>query len=238
MKKLITLPEKGKAVIVGDTHGDFDAARLIVKNYSRKNYYIIFLGDYVDRGKFSKENINYLLNMQKKYPSIILLAGNHEMYSTCPVKPDNFWQNLTSEESNYYSEIFRSFPLVVSGNGFMALHGGLPDIEKIEDVEKIIENDKNWIKILWGDFRDKEGEILGSLGGRIKLGRDYFYRVMDRLKKNVLIRSHDPAAPEKMYENRCLTLFTSESYGFERKIAILNIDKEIKTIDDMEIIGF
>ncbi|MCL5674798.1 MAG: serine/threonine protein phosphatase [Candidatus Omnitrophica bacterium] len=238
MKRLINLPEEGKAIIVGDTHGDFNATRLIVKNYSRKDYYIIFLGDYVDRGRFSRENIDYLLEMRKKYPRIILLAGNHEMYSICPVTPDNFWKSLTAEESNHYSEIFRAFPIVVSGNGFIALHGGLPDIEKIEDVEKITENDENWIKILWGDFRDKEGEILGNLCGRIKLGRDYFFRIMDNIKKNVLIRSHDPVAPERMYENRCLTLFTSESYGSGREIALINLDKEIKTIDDIEIIRF
>ncbi len=238
MNKLIELPKKGTAIIVGDTHGDFNATRLIVKNYSRKNYYIIFLGDYVDRGKFSKENINYLLEMKKKYPRIILLAGNHEMYSVSPVNPADFWESLTPEETTYYSEIFKLFPLAVSGNGFIGLHGGLPDIEKIEDIEKIVENDENWIKILWGDFRDKEGEILGNIGGRIKLGRNYFFRIMNNCKKNVLIRSHDPVVPEKMYENRCLTIFTSESYGSERKIAMVKLDKEIKTLDDIEIIRF
>jgi predicted phosphodiesterase len=238
MKKLIDLPEEGKAIIVGDTHGDFNASRLIVKNFLKKNYYIIFLGDYVDRGKFSKENIDYLLGIKEKYSKLILLAGNHEMYSICPATPDNFWQSLTEQQINYYSDIFRTFPLAVSGNGFICLHGGLPDIKRIEDIETIQENDENWLKILWGDFRDKQGEFLGDIGGRIKLGRDYFFRIMNNIQKNVFIRSHDPKASEKMYENRCLTIFTSESYGSERKIALIDLEKEIKTIDDIEIIRF
>ncbi|HPP67458.1 MAG TPA: hypothetical protein PKX05_06035, partial [bacterium] len=142
------------------------------------------------------------------------------------------------QETAEYAEIFKEFPLAVSGNGFIAVHAGLPDLDSLKEWNNIKPGDDNWMKILWADFREKPGEYLGSLCGRMKLGKDYFNRIMASLNKNVLIRSHDPYAPERMFNNRCLTLFTSAAYGRLRKIAILDMAKWVKSIDDFELISF
>jgi hypothetical protein len=154
------------------------------------------------------------------------------------VSPSNFWDSLSENDISYYAEIFKNFPLAVSGKGFIAVHAGIPDLQDMNDWDKIIPGDSNWIRILWADFREKDGEVLGEVFGRIKLGRDYFNRVMKNLNKNVLIRSHDPLAPERMFDNRCLTIFTSSSYGRYRQIAIVDLSREIHSIDDIEIINF
>lgn len=237
MEKLVKLPKKGKAIFVGDTHGDFQASRVVIKNYLKEENYVIFLGDYVDRGPDSKKNIDYLLDIQMNHKNLILLAGNHEMFNVVKCKPANFWKNLTEDETNYYKEKFLQFPLVVSGDEIIGLHGALPEIENMEDINEIKEGDENWYKILWGDFRGKKN-YLGDLLGRPEFGKDYFEKIMGKIKKNVLIRSHDPLSPEKMYNNRCLTLFTSAAYERARKIAIVNLEKEITSIDDIEIISF
>ncbi|MCD6408151.1 serine/threonine protein phosphatase [bacterium] len=236
-KKIVELPEKGKVVFVGDTHGDFYTTKFIVKSFLDK-YILVFLGDYVDRGPYSKENIDFLLSLKEKHDNLILLAGNHEMHPVVECSPSDFWDTLTDEEFNHYKEKFMEFPLCVVGKDIIGLHGVLPEVEKIEDIEDITPGDENWMKIIWGDFRDKEGEEIGDFLGRPKFGKDYFFRVMKNLEKNVLIRSHDPLAPERMFDNRCLTIFTSSAYGRERKIAIVDLEKEIKTIDDIEIISF
>lgn len=238
MNNVIKLPSKGKVVFVGDTHGDIQASRLVVRQYAKKGYYVIFLGDYIDRGEKSKENIDFLLSSQKEYSNIILLAGNHEMNFIEPASPSDFWDSMTENEKTYYIEIFKDFPLAATGKGFVAVHAGLPDLPDIKDWDKINPGDENWLKILWADFRERNGECLGTLCGRIKLGQDYFIRIMDSIKKNVLIRSHDPYAPEKMYNGRCLTIFTSAVYGQTRKIAILDLSREIFSADDVELISF
>ena len=237
-KNLIILPNKGKAVFVGDTHGDFQSTQVVIKNFLKENIYLVFLGDYVDRGPFSKENIDYLLELNSKNENIILLAGNHEMFPIIELTPAEFWESLSEEEFNYYKEKFLKFPLVVSGNGFLALHGVIPNVDNLEDINKILPCDEDWMRIIWGDFREKEGEFLGDFLGRPKYGKDYFEKVMKKLEKNVLIRSHDPISPERMFDNRCLTIFTSSAYKPERKVAILDLEKEIKNIDDIEIISF
>lgn len=238
MNNVVTLPSQGKAVFVGDTHGDIQASRLVVRQYAKKGYYVIFLGDYIDRGEKSKENIDFLLSSQKQYPNIVLLAGNHEMDFIESVSPSDFWNSITNDEKTHYIEIFKKFPLAATGKGFIAVHAGLPDLPDIEDWDKINPGDENWLRILWADFREKNGECLGILCGRIKLGKNYFFRIMDSIKKNVLIRSHDPYAQEKMFDNRCLTIFTSSSYGRCRKIALLDLSKEIVSVDDIELISF
>jgi len=236
MEKIIVLPEKGKVIFLGDTHGDYKTTRMIIKGFiNKKKHYIVMLGDYVDRGEDSKKNIDFLLEIKKKHPNLIMLAGNHEMFFIRECSPSDFWDSLSKEECEYYKDVFSKLPLAVSGNGFLALHGALPDVEKIEDIDNIQPGDENWIKIIWGDFRDKPGEYLGNFLGRPKFGRDYFLKVMERLKKNVLIRGHDPLVSERIFNNRCLTLFTSSAYG-HRKIAILDLQKEIKSVDDIDII--
>lgn len=238
MSKLVELPKKGKLIVVGDTHGDFEATRIIVKNFlNKKNHYILFLGDYVDRGKNSKENIDFLLSLKEKHENLILLAGNHEMFPVIECSPCDFWENLSENEFNFYKEKFLELPLCAYGNGFIALHGALPDVENLDDIEKLEIGSKEWFKIIWGDFREEEGEELGCFLGRPKFGKNYFLRIMDKIKMNVLIRSHDPYAPEKMFDDRCLTIFTSSAYGVERKIALLSLKKEIKSVEDIEIIS-
>ena len=61
---------------------------------------------------------------------------------------------------------------------------------------------------------------------------------MSHLGKNVLIRSHQPDAPPTMYGRRCLTLFTSSAYGHyvsERTVAVVDLKKPVKSVDDIEI---
>lgn len=237
MDRIIELPNKGKVIFLGDTHGDYKTTRMIINSFiNKKGHCIVMLGDYVDRGDASKDNIDFLLEIREKYQNFIMLAGNHEMFFIRECSPSDFWDAISKEEYEYYKDVFSKLPLVVSGNGFLALHGALPDIETIQDIENIKPGDENWIKIIWGDFRDRPGEYLGSFLGRPKFGKDYFLKVMSRLGKNVLIRGHDPLVPERIFDNRCLTLFTSSSYGC-RKIAIVDLQQEIKSIDDIEIIS-
>ena len=61
---------------------------------------------------------------------------------------------------------------------------------------------------------------------------------MNRLGKNVLIRSHQPNIRPVIYDGRCLTIFTSNAYrsvASGRTVAIADLDREVKTVDDLII---
>jgi serine/threonine-protein phosphatase PP1 catalytic subunit len=235
--RLIHLPSQGKVVFVGDTHGDLDASQEVIHRYLEKPYRIVFLGDYVDRGDRSEENIHYLLRQKREHPDeIFLLAGNHEGYQVKRFYPANFWNHLPAGEKEAYGLLFSRFPLVAtSQNGILAVHGGLPDLKSLEEIDQIEWGDAHWDRTVWGDFVEGEGDVLEDWGGRPQLGRQYFERMMDRYGKQVLIRSHQPHALPQMFKKRCITIFTSNAYVPIRTIAVADMEKEVRTAEDMMI---
>jgi len=235
--RLIHLPSEGKAVFVGDTHGDLEASERVIRQYLKNPYRIIFLGDYVDRGEESGANINYLLQMKLEHPEqIVLLSGNHEGFMVKELYPANFWEALSKKEREIYGLLFSKLPLsATSPNGIMALHGGLPELRSLEEMNEIEWGDSNWDKIVWGDFMEEENESLGDFWGRPQFGKAYFERLMERYQKRVLIRSHQPNAPPLMFRKRCITIFTSRAYLPIRTIVIADLEKEIRNAEDVVI---
>lgn len=233
--RLIRLPSQGKAVFVGDTHGDLDASQQVSQRYLKKPYHIVFLGDYVDRGDHSEENIQYLLELKWEHPEdIFLLAGNHEGFMVKKFYPSNFWGSISFKEKEKYDLLFSKLPLAATTqNGILALHGALPDLKSLEEMDRVELGDDNWDRMVWGDFVENEIEILGDLWGRPQFGRPYFERLMERYQKQILVRSHQPHAPLTMFNKRCITIFTSHVYLPVRTIAIADLEKEIRTSEDV-----
>jgi predicted MPP superfamily phosphohydrolase len=239
--KLIQLAS-GKVIFVGDTHGDLEATEKIIHRYLKSENKLVFLGDYVDRGPASLENINFLLGQKLEHPhSLYLLMGNHEGYAVGSFHPADFWEGLDVELRQRYSEVLSRLPLAVSTpNGIIALHGALPDVSGLQDINRIKLGSAEWHQITWGDWQERAGKFLGidPYTGRPQFGRGWFKEIMSRLGKNVLIRSHQPDAPTTMYSRRCLTIFTSSAYRHyisERTIALVDLRKVVKSVDDIRI---
>jgi hypothetical protein len=239
--KLIEL-DSGKVIFVGDTHGDLQATEKIIDKYLKSENKLVFLGDYVDRGPASLQNINFLLAQKIEHPhSLYLLMGNHEGYAVVSFYPADFWQGLDAELRQRYSEVLSKLPLAVSTpNGIIALHGALPDVSGLEDINRIKLGSAEWHQITWGDWQERAGKFLGidPYTGRPQFGRGWFREIMSRLGKNVLIRSHQPDAPSAMYVKRCLTIFTSSAYRqyvSERTIALADLRRVVKSVDDIRI---
>lgn len=233
--RLLSLPSQGKVVFVGDTHGDLEASREVVRRYLKKPYRFVFLGDYVDRGNKSEENIRYLLGLKLERPEeIFLLAGNHEGFMAREFHPAQFWTSISTEEREAYGLLFSKFPFATTTqNGILALHGALPDLESLEGMNQVEWGGEKWDSITWGDFVEEELDYLGDLWGRPQFGRQYFHRLMKRYQKQVLVRSHQPNAPSVMFNRRCVTIFTSHAYLPIRTIAIADLEKEIRSAEDV-----
>jgi len=239
--RLITKQAKGRFVFVGDTHGDFDASQKIIRDYLDSRTKICFLGDYVDRGKNSRENVSFLFKTQQENPGqVYLLQGNHECYHIKRFYPCDFWANLEPQNKKRCEKIFNQLPLAFSVGKIIALHGALPNVKELKEINKIKNGSGNWHSITWGDFDDrystgKEGEK--NQYDRPQFSQKYFERIMKNIGKKILIRSHNPRVAERMFDNRCLRIFTSDAYNITRTIAIADFDqkKKIETIDDLII---
>jgi len=236
--RLVTLPNRGQAIFVGDTHGDLDATTKVTEKYLTKNNVIVFLGDYVDRGDHSLENMLHLLRLKIQHPrNLILLMGNHEGFLVKEFYPANFWLELSQEKREMFNGTLLRLPFAVqSVNGILGLHGALPDVDRLEEINTVDPGAETWNQIVWGDFQDMEGEALGEYVGRPQFGRDYFDRLMSRFDKSVLIRAHQPNVSANMFGKRCLTLFTSFAYLPFRSIALVDLGQpKISSLDDVTV---
>ncbi len=70
----------GSIFAIGDIHGcihKLDALLgKIVIDFTRDT--LLFVGDYIDRGRHAFEVVERLISLKNRYPGIILLKGNHE----------------------------------------------------------------------------------------------------------------------------------------------------------------
>jgi hypothetical protein len=239
--KLIRL-ESGRCVIAGDTHGDLEATERVIHKYLKPGSKLVFLGDYVDRGPSSLQNINYLLRQKAEQPdSLYLLMGNHEGHAVSSFQPADFWEGLDVGLRQRYGEVLCRLPLAVSSsNGIIALHGALPGVPALEDINSIEPGSTEWQQVTWGDWYQTAGGFLGidPSTGRLQFGKDWFDQLMARFTKNVLIRSHQPDVPPVMYGGRCLTIFTSSVYRNHESqpaVALVDLASEVRSADDIMI---
>jgi protein phosphatase len=236
MSKLVELATDKKIVFVGDLHGDFETLKKITARFPLKNHRMVFLGDYVDRGEKSEETLEFVLKFKAENPlDVVLLMGNHETYSLREYYPADFWETLGDAEVEKYSGKVLNLPLAVSAGGILAIHGALPDIRSLMEIEDIAYDytDERFEHILWGDFGEKQNMVFHA---RKMFGREYFNAVMARLGKNLLIRGHDPAAPVMLFDKRCVTLVSSAVYDKVPLAAVADFSKEINNADDLAVI--
>lgn len=235
--RLIELSSGGRAVFVGDTHGDYEASQIVVERYLDSETVLVFLGDYVDRGPQPLENILFLLDQKLKHPdNIFLLQGNHEGWKFGEFSPADFWYALDEERRRSFAETLALLPLVVSTpNGVLASHAGLPNVQTLGEINRIEPGDENWRAITWGDWQEVPGYYLGDWGSRPQYGEAYFREVMRRLDRKILVRGHQPHAPRYLFGKRCLTLFTSSAYPVPRTVAILDMTQPIEKADQLTL---
>lgn len=149
--------------IFGDIHGMYEKLSKLfnkVEKHLTENDELIFLGDYIDRGKHSYEVIEFLLEVEKKY-RVTFLKGNHEdMFQNYLNGDDNngiYFTNGGRDTVQSYNNNLKQFDLPESHkkffmnlrmdyetDDFIAVHAGLnPDINNLADQS---DEDKLWIR--------------------------------------------------------------------------------------------
>ena len=69
-----------KIFVVGDVHGCLEMLKRLIDKieWNPANDRLIFIGDYIDRGKNSKGVIDFILKLKENSTLIQCLIGNHE----------------------------------------------------------------------------------------------------------------------------------------------------------------
>ena len=232
---LINIPDISNSVIVGDTHGDYESSKIIIDKYIKDNSikYIIFLGDYVDRGQQQIENINFLIEMKIKFPEkLILLRGNHEFYEMN--ENYGFLYDVLGKynEKNYnmYLAMFSKMPIAFYSRNpirIIGVHGGIPvdptkkrvyelsDIKNIERYQTRFDPNNLITQIVWNDPKEKVKYTEPSFrGAGYYFGQKPFTEFMDHNNLEICIRSHEKVSIVRLFfKDKLYNIFTCKYYG-------------------------
>lgn len=145
---------------IGDIHGCFDQLRRLVENSINptRNDRIILIGDYIDRGPYSKEVIDYIIDLQSDDYDIIPLMGNHEamLLDALDIGDSSLWLwnggvdtlksfniNSLNELDKKYIHFFENLRWYYDLDNFLFVHAGFNDSMKnpFEDKQSMV-----WIR--------------------------------------------------------------------------------------------
>ena len=149
-----------RTIAISDIHGCYNELKrlLLDLEYDKENDKLIFLGDYIDRGKDSRLVISLIRRLQENNKNVVALMGNHENMLLEYYKGiDYCWSFNGSEETiksykgfnNQFKDDMqwmRCLPLYYEDEHFIYVHAGI-------DVNKPIEEqDKNTLLWIRDDF--------------------------------------------------------------------------------------
>jgi hypothetical protein len=224
------LPKKGIAYWIGDLHGDLEAVVSIVKQTGflkamskKENVFLVFLGDYGDRGKKIIETINEVITLKLLYPdNVILLKGNHEQeeiamrYGTY----DIFWESYGLKGNSLfklYCKTMLHLPVLsIAPCGIIGVHGGIPNRDiPFLDILNSKKGKKCVSEMTWNDPGEVHPERLPNpRGGETTVfGQKAFERFMKTVPASVMVRSHEyPRDGVRiMFSDRLATIFSNGS---------------------------
>lgn len=177
------IPEHMHLILVGDTHGTFEALSKIFESEGEPGSEAIYLfnGDYVDRGSFSVEvYISLLIFKLFNNKHVYMLRGNHETEAVCTNY--SLKEELVRKYKEHGEELFQLFiksfqalPIAAKINdSYYVVHGGISgwkgfDSDMINQLNRFREPQSSTFMhyqafdplndILWADPTDQTDDI-------------------------------------------------------------------------------
>ena len=229
--------------ICGDTHGQYaDLLRLFEYGGFPPSANYLFLGDYVDRGRFSMETICLLFAYKLKFPeNFFLLRGNHESASINRIYGfyDECKRRYSVKLWKTFTDCFNCLPVAaIVDDKIFCVHGGLsPELESLDLINAIkrptdVPDTGLLCDLLWSDPNPEKniGWTPSDRGVSYLFGKNELEDFLERNNINVLVRAHQVV--EDGYEFYCgrklITIFSAPKYcgEFDNKGAIMKISPE------------
>jgi predicted phosphodiesterase len=248
-------------VVVGDIHGDLHSLQKILQKIDYLEYLrneanlLIFLGDYIDRGKFSLEVLILLCQLKNMFPNnLFLLRGNHESFQHFRFSAYDFYTKIINKfgegarllHDKCISNLFDSFSVFCEIQDFsILLHGGLPIVgddffrNYKFNLSNVLEKKSLLEELLWNDPRELSPGITWTNSNR-GLGK-YFSKYITNLwlsntNCKYVFRGHEPCKGYRlMHDNKIVTIFSSKDPYPAFESSFLGLSK--KDIKDLIING-
>jgi hypothetical protein len=192
---------------------------------------LIFLGDYIDRGRFSYNGVlRTVMQMFMSVPDhVYVLRGNHEYYiefngriygGVRPAEAINSMAGyMPNEMFQAYMRLFESMPNMLLFHRVLFVHAGIPRDatvrEKWTDLSSLNDQELRF-QMLWSDPSEADyiPESLQAQNARFPFGRQQFERFMAEIGCTTMVRGHEKiiAGFSASYEGspvRLLNLFSA-----------------------------
>ena len=225
-----------RAIFVGDTHTAIDVTQTVFDRYYEEADLIVFLGDYVDRGKTGVENLGLIATRFLEDPHrVVMLRGNHESPLTNPHYGflDEVNEKLGSSGYEGFKQFFESMPYAIVVNDHLCLHGGLAmGLDHVSQIAELPRPDENpddpvAFQFLWNDPREMiEGFVPSVRGdGAYYFGEDVTTKFLEENSLKGIIRGHEvvDGFREDM-DGRVITVFSSRYHGSSAGILVMDND--------------
>jgi len=258
--RLVKVPSKGKMIVVGDIHGDLESLGYILKNSDfmkkireGKDFLLVFLGDYGDRGFYSPEVYYVILKLKEMFPeNIVLIRGNHEGPNDLLAYPHDLPTHLHRKFGEAGIDVYAKlneffnhlYTAMLVEDRYILLHGGAPSrastIDNLSYAHEKHPQETHLEEILWSDPSDRIKGTYPSPRGAGKLfGKDVTERFLKMLNVNVLIRGHEPSSEgfKINHNGKVLTLFSRKGppYNNEQGAYLqLNLSENLENAKQLQ----
>ncbi|WMW22999.1 metallophosphoesterase [Methanolobus mangrovi] len=212
-------------MIVGDIHGNLKALEFLLQiRQELECSDLIFLGDYVDRGKNSVAVLSQLLELKlRDTQKIILLRGNHETREMNSLY--GFYDEIQDDDLFLdANRTFEEMPVAALINdSIFCVHGGIPGAVDIKEINK-----GESFPYLWNDPSESNGITTSFRGLKARcFGPDVFneFRRLNHL--SLMIRAHTALSTgyKWWFEKRLLSLFSTPEYIGNPNVAAFSVLK-------------
>jgi protein phosphatase len=228
---MVKMKPLGEALVVGDLHGDLESliqilqqSEILQRMEKSQLVFLVFLGDYGDRGEFSAEVYYTVLSLKLQHPAqVVLMRGNHEgprdLLASPHDLPVQFQNRFGKEWNKAYCSILELFPLLCNSvlveERYLIVHAGVP--QQARTIEDFAYAHTKHPKVtyledmLWSDPQDSlEGTCPSARGAGHLFGKDVTTAVLKALKVKILIRGHEPSDEgfKIDHDGKILTLFS------------------------------
>ena len=208
-------------IVLGDLHGCYSClkaallqSRFIERAWAHQwdparhpDVKLVFLGDYIDRGRFSFDGVlRAALQLFVTMPEhVILLRGNHEWltwsgnYLVSNVYPAEALASIVglapAPVLEAYRQLFEHMPTSLLCERTLLVHGGIPradTFERYRDLESLNEPELRF-QMMWSDpiHADRVAVEQQRLNPRFTFGREQFRAFMERVGMTTMIRGHE-----------------------------------------------
>ena len=259
--RLVKLPRTGKAIVVSDIHGDLGSlqhvlrdSRFMERASSGEEIWLVFLGDYGDRGRYSPEVYYVVLRLLELFPGrVVLLRGNHEGPQDLLAMPHDMPYHFAAKFG--HEEGFRAYrairglwdelyTAVLVEGAVVMLHGGVPSrARSLEDVAFAHEKhpeEPHLEEILWSDPEEGITGTYPSWRGAGRLfGPDITRRFLLMMDARALVRGHEPCelGHRLNHGGLIMTLFSRKGAPYFNEMAAyleLDLSAELSSARDLE----